>query len=167
MMEADLEAVMRIQDECYTSIIPESGGSLLAKLRASPGTCLVAMAADRPIGYAIAVPVAYPHLPELDAPRWDPPEHADTLYLHDLAVATAARGTGAGDALARRMLEVAIECGWRQLCLVAIQGSVPYWARYGFEEPPGPQADMLTSYGADARLMRLSMQRRHHEGDSA
>jgi hypothetical protein len=72
---ADLEALMRIQDGCYTSIVPESRGSLLAKLRVSPATCLV-----------------------------------------------------------------------------AIKESAPYWARYGFEEAPGPQADMLASYGNDARL---------------
>jgi predicted N-acetyltransferase YhbS len=64
-------------------------------------------------------------------------------------------------------LEVATERGWRQLCLVAIQGSVPYWARYGFEEAPSPQPDMLASYGDDARLMRLSLQRRQHQGASA
>ena len=155
MAESDLEAVVQIQDACYTSIVPESRGSLRAKLLVSPRTCLVAETQAGVVGYAIAVPVKYPQLPALDAPRWVPPPDSDTLYLHDVAVSQEGRGNGAGAAMVAGILTAAEEAGWSRICLVAIQGSVPYWSRFGFRLAPANDAPgKLASYGADAQLMR-------------
>ena len=154
MAVADLDAVLRIQAACYTAIEPESRESLQAKLQAAPDTCFVAVADQQPVAYAIAVPVAFPELPVLDQPHCDPPPHADALYLHDVAVSPTLRGSGAAGALVRRVMDAARHGQWRQMCLIAIQGSSSYWARHGFREvAPREMAAKLASYGADARFM--------------
>ncbi|MEJ5990475.1 GNAT family N-acetyltransferase [Ramlibacter sp. PS3R-8] len=152
--------VLRIQDSCYVDIEPEARESLQAKILASPSTCLVAEIAGDVVGYLIAAPILYPDLPELNAPTFQLAANADTLYLHDLAIANAARGTRAGRALVRAAMEVAKEGDLTGACLVAIQGSVRYWEQLGFEiveAPPDGVAAKLASYGAAARLMRAAL----------
>ena len=148
--------VLRIQDQCYTTIEPESAESLGAKVSAAPDTCFVAQAGDEVVGYLIAAPVRFPRLPALNAGRFTVAPDADALYLHDLAVATAGRGTGAGQRLVEHATFAAKARGLRRACLVAIQGSAPYWHRFGFTPVP-PQAlpgiSSLASYGAGAQLM--------------
>lgn len=148
--------VLRIQDQCYTDIVPESAQSLRAKVEASPATCLVAETGGAVLGYLIAVPVSFPDLPALDAPSFELPAAPDTLYLHDLAVARAGRGTGAGQRLVRSVMEAANAAGLARACLVAIQGSVPYWQQFGFAPEAPPHAGIaakLASYGPSAQLM--------------
>ena len=157
--EADLPAVLRIQEACYHAIAPESRASLHAKVLASPATCLVAQTAAGVVGYLIAAPIRFPDLPALDAATFRLADDADTLYIHDLAVAQAGRGTGAGRALVRGAVEAAKGRGLQRACLVAIQGSLPYWEQFGFEAvaaPSGAVAAKLDSYGPSARLMRSS-----------
>lgn len=151
--------VLRLQEDCYVEIEPESWASLEAKILASPGTCMVAEAADGVAGYLISVPIRYPDLPALNDPAFRQAPDADTLYIHDLAVAEAGRGTGAGRAMVRSAMKAAKAHGLGRACLVAIQGSVPYWERLGFEvigAPPDRVAAKLASYGAAAQLMHAS-----------
>lgn len=159
MEPAHLPDVLRIQSDCYVEIEPESRQSLQAKILASPATCLVAETVEGVAGYLIAVPVRYPDLPALDAPTFQVAADADTLYIHDLAVANLGRGTGAGRAMVRSAMDTAKARGLRSACLVAIQRSAPYWQHLGFEvveAPAGRVAAKLASYGAAAQLMRAS-----------
>jgi predicted N-acetyltransferase YhbS len=81
---------------------------------------------------------------------------ADTLYIHDLAVTDAGRGEGAGRALVRCAMSAARTLNLRSACLIAIQGSAPYWEQIGFEVVSAPStlvAAKLASYGAAAQLM--------------
>lgn len=152
---SDLHAVLRIQDACYTEIVPESLASLRAKAAASPGSCFVAEAEAGIVGYLISVPIAFPELPALGAATFALAPGADTLYLHDLAVGAAGRGTGAGQALVAACMDAARRQGFDRMCLVAIQDSVPYWRRHGFEveTPAAGVAAKLASYGPGAKLM--------------
>lgn len=152
--------VLRIQAQCYREIVPESRASLHAKVLASPTTCFVAETAAGAVGYLISVPVLYPDLPPLDAPTFVPAPGADTLYLHDLAVADAGRGTGAGRALVSAGLDAGRARGLQNACLVAIQDSSPYWEQFGFERTAAANervAAKLASYGAAAQLMRAAI----------
>lgn len=160
MLEADLDDVLRIQDACYTEIVPESAASLLAKLRATPATCFVAETEAGVAGYLFAVPVAFPALPALDAPGCAVPAQPDALYLHDLALSVVARGTGAGQILVQQALAQARAACLPLACLVAIQQSAPYWQRFGFRAVTPPQpgvAAKVASYGAGAELMVMQL----------
>lgn len=158
--EAHLSDVLRIQALCYREIEPESRESLRAKVVASPGTCFLAETDAGVVAYLITVPVRFPHLPALDAPTFELAADADTLYIHDLAVAETGRGTGAGQALVRASIETARARGIRSACLVAIQGSAGYWQQFGFAAvvpPTGKAVAKLASYGPSAQLMRAAL----------
>jgi ribosomal protein S18 acetylase RimI-like enzyme len=149
--------VLRIQDYCYTEIEPESLKSLQAKILASPDTCLIAESSEGAVGYLIAVPIVYPHLPTLNAPTFELSADADTLYIHDLAIHGAGRGTGIAQALVQASIDAAKRSGLSRACLVAIQNSQSFWGQFGFEivAPRGSEiSPKLASYGADAQLMR-------------
>lgn len=149
--------VLRIQDDCYTEIEPESLESLQAKILASPKTCVLAESIEGALGYLIAVPIVYPHLPALNAPTFELLAGADTLYIHDLAVASAGRGNGVAQMLIRDAIEAGKRIGLSKACLVAIQNSQKFWAQFRFEtiaEPPDALIPKLASYGAGAQLMQ-------------
>ena len=149
--------VLRIQDYCYTEIEPESSESLQAKIVASPATCLLAESSEGAVGYLIAVPIIYPNLPALNAQMFELSAGADTLYIHDLAVASAGRGKGVAQALVRTAIDAGKRSGLSKACLVAIQNSQSFWQQFRFEaveEPADAVTTKLASYGAGAQLMR-------------
>ena len=92
----DMPAVMRIQAQCYSAIVPESLQSMSAKQQAAPGTCHAAWRQGALVGYLLALPVRALALPALDSPACTIDPAADALYLHDLALAPAARGWACG-----------------------------------------------------------------------
>jgi ribosomal protein S18 acetylase RimI-like enzyme len=152
--------VLRIQDYCYTEIEPESLESLQAKILASPSTCLIADSSEGAVGYLIAVPIIYPHLPTLNAPTFELSADADTLYIHDLAIDNAGRGKGVAQALVGASFDAAKSSGLSRACLVAIQNSQKFWEQFGFEtvaEPADELKPKLASYGAVAQLMWTSI----------
>jgi predicted N-acetyltransferase YhbS len=160
MRDDDMARMLRIQDECYSEIVPESAAALRAKFHASTASCFVACIAGEVVAYLIAVPVEYPFIAALHGTEVGVPGRPDCLYLHDLAVSEAGRGTRAGQALVRAALGFAGRAGWRRACLVAIQGSDSYWARFGFQpvDPlPAGIAAKLAGYGQGARLMALAL----------
>lgn len=155
MVESDLPAVLAIQAVCYTEIVPESAGSLLAKLRASPSTCFIAARDAETVGYLIALPWQSASPPRLDAATCRLPSRPDCLYLHDLAVVDHARAAGAGRALVDKFLHRLRVLELGRASLVAIQNSGAYWARYGFRAVPvaAPLQARLASYGAGVQYM--------------
>ena len=156
---SDMPAVMQVQAQCYTAIEPESLQSMRAKREAAPQLCRGAWLGGALIGYLSAVPVRGLELPALDSRRCIVAADADTLYLHDLALLPAARGSGAGLALVRQVTAAGARLGLGRALLVAIQGSVPYWRRHGFDVVAGTAQvqTKLISYGADARLMQRAL----------
>jgi len=155
MSEDDLPAVVRIQASCYAEPLCESAASFLAKLRASPATCLVAVVEGRVAGYLFSLPAEFAGPPSLNAEACRLPEVADGLYLHDMAVAPLARGTGAGQALVEMFFARLQSLRLARAFLTAVQGAGPYWARYGFRTalPSAPLQAKLASYGEGAQYM--------------
>jgi ribosomal protein S18 acetylase RimI-like enzyme len=153
---ADFPSILAIQALCYTELVPESEQSLQAKLRASPATCNVVCLQGSVIGYLIAVPWSFASPPLLNAATCALPAQPDSLYLHDMAIAPAARKVGAGRILVERFIEQVAELNFNCASLVAVQDSKSYWRRYGFQ--PVPQTAILKakllSYGANVEYMR-------------
>ena len=186
MAPQHMDAVMAVQAACYHAIAPESFAAMDAKRVAGAGLSLVAQRVDagrkQPAGagnigietnvnggsgssaslqaedidaYLIALPVRWPNFPALNAEPL-PSQAADTLYLHDLALHPRARGSGVATRLVNQVLVSARQAGLQQAALIAIQGSVPFWQRFGFavQQPDPVLAAKLASYGGSAQLMR-------------
>ncbi|MFN3988524.1 MAG: GNAT family N-acetyltransferase [Rhodocyclaceae bacterium] len=155
MRATDIPAVVAIQATCYTEVAPESGGSLLAKRDASPETCFLALYKRVPVGYLIAVPWTAHDVPELDAERCRPPDTANCLYLHDLAVAPQARKSGVGLRLVDAFMDAFKRSGLKDAGLIAVQASAAYWSRFGFSSVAlsGPPASKLATYGERVAYM--------------
>lgn len=160
MAEADIAAVLEIQAVCYTEITPESDASLHAKLNASPSTCFVASIEGGVAGYLIALPWECSNPPALDAATCRLPPSPDCLYLHDLAVAPHARRSGAARALVEACLTRMRALSLGRASLVAVQNSMPYWERYGFQAvpPSAPLQAKLATYGTGVAYMVLTVQ---------
>jgi predicted N-acetyltransferase YhbS len=149
------DEIQRIQAEAYHQIQPESTDTLRSKWLATPEACFVARrGAGGPV-------LAY-----LLAHRWDeeaPPKlhqpiaaqqaaKGRRLFLHDLAVSRCGTGQGLGRCMVEHLFAVARKLEIDAIRLVAIQGSVPFWRKRGFEPLAGARAG--SSYGADATPMQ-------------
>lgn len=157
MQPEDLSIVLDIQSCCHDESELESRHSFLAKLRASPATSFIGLVADEPVAYLVAVPAMADSPPPLNRPDFSMPPGADALYLHDLAVRPAARGTGVAAVLIEVYFEAAKRSGARFACLTAVNGAASYWARYGFEPARLLESDpaRLASYGEGAQYMSM------------
>ena len=159
--EADIPAVLEIQAVCYTELTPESNESFHAKLRASQSTCFIAALEGDVVGYLISLPWEFSSPPALNAETRRLPLSPNCLYLHDLAVTPSARRFGTGRALVEAYLAELKGLGLGRASLIAVQGSGPYWERYGFRAVPlaEPLKDKLASYGEGVRYMELTVQK--------
>ena len=155
MSAADLPAVLAIQATCYPQATHESRESLLAKLGASPATCLIASLDGEPVGYLIALPGLRSRPPELNALTCSAPPSASCLHLHDLAVTPHARAAGTGRALVAAFLSLLQRSRLDRASLVAVQNSAPFWERHGFRAVPAlpPLQATLSTYGAGVQYM--------------
>lgn len=156
MAACDLPTVLAVQAACYAATIVESGGSLLSKLCASPATCFVALVDGAVAGYLISLPWAFADPPAHNLEACRLPARPDCLYLHDLAIAPAARKTGAGRALVESFLAGSRTLGLARASLIAVQDSTRYWARHGFRVVPQDAAlrARLSGYGPGVAYMQ-------------
>lgn len=157
MQGADLPAVLALQARAYVPFFHEDEAVFRGKLAASPDWCWVAQMADGELAaYLFTHPARLGRPPCLGDGGGSHTDGADTLHLHDMAVSPLARGAG----LAARMTAHALDAAQkaelqhgrlRWASLIAVQGSVPYWARHGFV--PGQVAPDLSSYGPGAAYL--------------
>ncbi len=145
MVSADIASVVRIGDVVHADV-PERAAVFAERLALFPGGCWMTQG-----GYAIAHPTKLGEPPALDTLLRALPADADTLHVHDVALLPAMQGRGLGGSALRAMTAVAGRNGYVWLSLVAVHGTPPYWARFGFHEAPASTA--LLSYGREARYM--------------
>lgn len=106
-------------------------------------------------GYLVSHPWHSGGTPALNSLLHRLPPAADTFYLHDLALLPAERGTGRGpDDCRNRWWSMPAGGGFSSVRLTAVNGSVPFWRRFGFVIEDNAQAtDDVRSYGEDTHLM--------------
>ena len=151
----DVDALLRIQEHCYGADFAEPREVFVRRLRTA-GHC--SWAAEQG-GELVAYLAAYWSRPGSITPlNGDFAEYDDAsvLYLHDMAVSSAATGHG----LARRMVDAAKtqarQRGIERTALVSVQGSQAYWERQGYvvsNVKIAAQQQHLTSYGVGALYM--------------
>lgn len=146
----DWDAILAIQDECYSQLDPEPLHVLQSKWQVSPQSCFVFEVDKSVVGYCLAHPWTTNMPPALYQPITHLPK-ADTLYLHDIAISAKAQGLGAGAKALTRLTLLADRYNLNSLSLVAVQGADSYWQKMGFK----PQAidKCLGSYTDDAMYM--------------
>ena len=146
----DWENILAIQLECYPQIEPESLDVLQSKWHASPESCFVIEAQSQVIGYCLAHPWTLDIPPSLEQVLLDI-SHANTLYLHDIALSSKAQGKGAGRRVLSKLVYFAASHNYPTISLVAVQGAHRYWAKQGFKSKDIDKD--LSSYTKDACYM--------------
>lgn len=153
MTENDLPAVCSIADRVHLNY-PEDEAVVVERFRLYPAGCAMLELEGEPSGYALTHPWRYAEPPTLNMMLGAIPELPTTYYIHDLALLPETRGSGAGAALAKAAVAHAEEAGHDNVSLVAVNSSVPFWSRFGFEIAHEPKlATKLMTYDADARFM--------------
>lgn len=153
---ADLDAILQVQAACYPPSMQESAQVVQARIAAAAGTSFVATHHNGAIlAYVFAYRSRLGAVTPLDA-EFDVDPDGDALYLHDLAVAPAAAGSGLGRRLAARLLAQAREAQLAWCALVSVQDTRGFWERLGYRAAASVQEDApaaLTSYPAPALYM--------------
>jgi len=151
----DLDAILQVQAACYPPVMQEAAGVVLERMLAAGETCLVAEDDMGMCGYLFAYPSRMGKVTPLGAGFQAAPD-ADTLYLHDLALAPRAHGRGLGRRLVTHLLAQAAGSGMAWSALVSVQDTAGFWRALGYEaagHSGAPARAALASYPGTARYM--------------
>jgi GNAT superfamily N-acetyltransferase len=150
MREADLPAVSTIATAVHPAH-PESEAVFAERLSLAASGCLMLEFGGLPAGYVLAHPWHRKRPPALNTLLGTLPRSAEVLYLHDIALLPAARGTGAGGEAIRRLAAMA---GRLPMALVALGGTEEFWRHQGFAVVPDPALEaVLRRYDPEAHYM--------------
>ncbi|MDF0533873.1 GNAT family N-acetyltransferase [Shewanella sp. A32] len=152
----DWPLIAAVQQQCYQDLEPESLAVLQNKWQLSPESCFVMVIRERVQGYCLAHPWLDGMPPELDQ-ILGPCDTPDTLYLHDIAVSSEARGNGFATQAFRRLVQFALQQQLGSVSLVAVQGAEDYWQMLGFSQATAKKS--LSNYPENACYMRYSLSR--------
>lgn len=150
--EADLDGVMRVQEQCYPPSMQEPRAVVLSRIRAAGDTSLVACGEGGIEAYLFAYASRLGVVTKLDS-AFTVAAQPDTLYLHDLAVAPPALGKGVAKALVARLLDAARKRGLAHSALVSVQASEAFWAALGYAPARARDAAALATYPGNATYM--------------
>ena len=151
LLPTDLAAVSSIAAAVHPAF-PEDDSVFANRQAIAPDFCFLLELDGAAVGYVLAHPFQLGAIPALNTIITLPSARPDTLYLHDLALLPAARGTGAGAAIVSRLAEAARPFG--AMSLVAVNASTPFWTRMGFfRYEDDALAAKLASYESSALYM--------------
>lgn len=149
MTADDLQATCALSATVHQAY-PEDDAVFAERLRLYPAGCHVYAAAESVAAYVLSHPWLEFAAPPLNSLLGELPATPSTYYIHDLALAPHARGTGAAASIVRRLAHHARETGLRTMSLVAVNGSAGFWQRQGFAQREVPAlAEKLRSYRDD------------------
>lgn len=156
MTDADLPRVMDVAAAVHPSF-PESLAVFTERLRLYPHGCQVLTRNGAIMGYVVSHPWAGAP-PALDTLLERLPQQPSTYYIHDLALMPGARGNGVADTIVAALIAYARQNNLATVTLVAVNNSQRFWRKHGFEiVNDGAMAAKIESYGADARIMRVTL----------
>ncbi|SFJ02206.1 Acetyltransferase (GNAT) family protein [Sphingomonas sp. NFR04] len=149
-----LPQALALQAQAYPAFLVEPEPAFASRLHVATPFNLAAEHGGILLAYLLAHGWTRESPPSVGAVL-DPTTHGDTLYLHDLAVSAAARGTGIGRLLVEAAFRDAVAVGLTRAELIAIDGAADYWRRLGFESgsPSAALAAKVAQYGPAAQWM--------------
>ena len=154
---ADIVELHRVEAETYLPVLHESDEAFLRLIELFPQGAFGFFDEHGLCGYAFATPTRAGETLQLRSVMESVAADADTFYIHDVAVAHRCRGRGVARQLVERLLELARASGFRRSELVSVQGSAPFWERFGFrrvrdfEYAPGAPSVTMIRDGLSAR----------------
>jgi ribosomal protein S18 acetylase RimI-like enzyme len=152
----DIPQLHRLEAETYLPSLHESDEAFLKIIELFPEGAFGFFEGDELCAYAFAVPLPAGMVLELKTPLTELPPHADSLYIHDVAVGERHRGRGLATRLVATLLARARARGLPASELVSVQGSAPFWQRFGFQRIE----ELEYGPGAPATKMRYEFSRR-------
>ncbi|WP_091742215.1 GNAT family N-acetyltransferase [Phenylobacterium immobile] len=153
MRDADLAGVVRVAAASFPDHF-ESLACFAERLALSPDLCFALELEGAVEGYLIAYPWQLGQIPPLNSLLGGLPADRENVYLHDLALAPAARGGGHTRTVVEALARAAHSLGAATLSLVSVNDSQAFWRGMGFRvEQSDALAVKLASYGPDARYM--------------
>jgi GNAT superfamily N-acetyltransferase len=129
----DIAELHRVEAETYVPALHESDEAFLRLIELFPEGAFGCFDAAGLCGYAFATPSRSGDTLQLRSVIGKIPDGADTFYIHDVAVAQRCRGRGVARQLVERLLQLARARGFTRSELVSVQGSAPFWMKFGFE----------------------------------
>ncbi|MGY8663077.1 GNAT family N-acetyltransferase [Bradyrhizobium sp. UFLA05-109] len=158
---SDLPAIIAIAAALHPNL-PERADVLAEKMSLFPEGCRVLIAGDDVFGYGIAHPWTLHQIPPLDDFLQGLPPAPDCLYLHDVAVMPASRGSRIATSYIETLARLARTNGIEHLALVSVYDTSPFWGRHDFRviAPDAALRVKLASYGDSARYMVRDLDQR-------
>jgi ribosomal protein S18 acetylase RimI-like enzyme len=159
MQTSDIEAVMQIQIRCYQPHYNEPQSVLQQRLLQSPHTAWVAEDEQGICSYLVGYLSVLGKVTALQS-IFQPSDHPNTLYLHDLAVHPRVNGQGVAASLVSQAVQSAQQQQMQYLALVAVQESYGFWQRHGFRTMTTLESDqclLLDTYGESACYMQRTV----------
>ncbi len=133
LLTSDLPAVVRIERDSYVPALRESDAAFLSKMTLFGAGALGCFDGAELCGYAFALPMRAGSVIAVAQVLDELPAGPDTMYIHDMVVAPAHRRRGVASLLLDHIARLADSLGLARFALVAVQGSEPFWQRFGFE----------------------------------
>jgi ribosomal protein S18 acetylase RimI-like enzyme len=157
MTSADLAAVQALADVIHPDF-PEDAAVFADRLALHPAGCFILVGSSGAVGYALSHPWYDRQPPKLNAVLHHPATDASTYYIHDLALHPAARKSGAAAAMVAILANHASALQLQNMTLVAVNNSVHFWRRQGFDIVVEPAlVRHLRSYDINACFMRREL----------
>ena len=153
MVAADLPAVQQLAGIIHPDF-PEDAAVFADRLVLHPAGCFTLDRDGKVIGYVLSHPWHFKQPPKLNDILGEPAMSATTYYIHDLALLPAARKTGAAAAIVEMLAIQARALQLPNMTLVAVNNSVHFWRRQGFDIVVDPLLHRhLQSYDTQACFM--------------
>ena len=128
----DLPAIHSLEAALYGPALRVSDEAFLRLVTLFPEGAFGFFDGSELVAFAFAVPLTTGAVLDLAAPLEALPPDADVFYIHNLGVAPQYRGLGLAGRLIEALFDLARARGFRACELVSVQGSAPFWERYGF-----------------------------------
>ena len=158
MTPDDLAAVITLAGHIHTDY-PEDAAVFAERLALCPTGCLVLDGPLGVVGYLISHPWQGPLSPPLNTLLGALPTTPESWYIHDVALAPAARGAGHAGKVVPLVEGMARQHGLPRLSLTSTGQALSFWHRQGFVDEVITEAEraILASYDPQARLMTRSV----------
>jgi ribosomal protein S18 acetylase RimI-like enzyme len=157
MTVADLPAVKALADVVHPHF-PEDEAVFANRLALHPYGCGVLQGERAIAGYVVSHPWHFKQPPQLNELLAAPTAPPSTFYIHDLALLPETRRTGAGAIVVAMLAARARLMQLPNMTLVAVNNSVHFWRRQGFDIVVDPTLDrQLRSYDEHASYMRREL----------